>query len=82
MARSASVKPSMAARVAKAVLTALAVEASGKARGAVALPSNRHHHVRIAKVKTARQSVGVGVFWVDDEQNVTEEGPWLYEIKP
>jgi hypothetical protein len=67
--------------VAKAVLTTLAVISNGYADGAIALPSNRHHRAQIAKVAETLEQLGIGIFWVDDMRNVTEEWHWLDSLQ-
>ena len=59
--------------VAKAVLKALRVVATGESRGAIALPDNAAHRREINQVKAALAEAGVSVFWVDEQRRVRVE---------
>ncbi len=61
--------------VAKAVLKALRVVAAGEAKAGIALPDNDAHHHQIEQVATALDRLGVTVFWVGDNLDVSAESP-------
>lgn len=65
--------------VAKAVLKALRVAASGEAGPPVALPDNQHHRLEIERVQPALRRAGVGVFWATEDgvgRRAEYVGPW------
>jgi hypothetical protein len=62
--------------VAKAVLKALRIVASGTARAGVALPDNESHRREIELVAPALRQAGVAVFWVNDQDEVRVDSPW------
>lgn len=62
--------------VGKAVLKALRVVSAGEYRAGVALPDDPAHRAEVAKVRAALDSLGVAVFWVNENRVVTVESPW------
>ena len=59
-----------------AVLRALGVASERTARSAVAFPEDRNHRDVAGRIVPALAAAGVGVFWVDDDCNVTAQLPW------
>jgi hypothetical protein len=61
--------------VAKAVLKAMRVVSSGRARAGIALPDNAAHRREVEQVAPALRHAGVTVFWADDEGGVRVDAP-------
>jgi Holliday junction resolvase-like predicted endonuclease len=62
--------------VAKAVLKAMRIVAAGTARAGVALPDNASHRREVEQVAPALRQAGVGVFWVNERDEVRVDAPW------
>ncbi|MGA8182154.1 MAG: hypothetical protein WB819_00750 [Terriglobia bacterium] len=60
--------------VAKAILKALQVVATGKARAAVAFPDNDDHREEVERVHAALKAVGIEIFWASADGKVTCDG--------
>jgi len=62
--------------VAKAVLKALRVVATGDARAGIAFPDDAAHRREVAQVSAALHELGVAVFWVAKSGEVEVDAPW------
>lgn len=61
--------------VAKAVLKAMRVVSSGRARAGIALPDNAAHRREVEQVAAAVRLAGITVFWVRDDGEVRIDSP-------
>ena len=59
-----------------AVVRALRWVSGGVARPALAFPDNRHHRDRVDAIAPALAQLGVGIFWVSDDREVSLQAPW------
>lgn len=59
-----------------AVVRALRWASSGIAYPALAFPDNRHHRDRIEAIAPALERLGIGIFWVSEDHEVTLQAPW------
>lgn len=59
-----------------AVVRALRGASSGIAYPALAFPDNRHHRDRIEAIAPALERLGIGIFWVSEDHEVTLQAPW------
>lgn len=59
-----------------AVVRALRWVSSGIAYPSLAFPDNQHHRDRVTAIAPALARLGIGVFWVSEELEVTLEAPW------
>jgi hypothetical protein len=66
----------VSSHVGVAVVRALRWASSGVAYPALAFPDNRHHRDRVDAIASALAQLGIGVFWVSEEHDVTLESPW------
>lgn len=62
--------------VGRAILRALKVVSAGKARAGVALPDNAAHQRELDAIKQALDQLGVGVFLVSENGEVTSSPVW------
>lgn len=59
-----------------AVVRALRWASNGGALPALAFPDNPHHRHGVDAIAPALAVVGIGVFWVSEDRQVTLESPW------
>lgn len=59
-----------------AVLRALGVASDRRALSAVAFPADPNHRDVAGRILPALAAAGVGVFWVNDDHDVTAQLPW------
>lgn len=59
-----------------AVLRALTEASVRPPWSAIALPDNAHHRQIAGAAAVALARAGVGIFWVDDDHEVTAQVPW------
>lgn len=62
--------------VAVAVARALEWASGGDIRAALAFPDNHHHRGKVDSILPALVTVGIGVFWVNDDGQATLDSPW------
>ena len=59
-----------------AVVRALRWASTGAVKATLAFPDNEHHRTQVGAIKPALVRLGIGIFWVDDERQVTFDSPW------